>query len=95
MSRPVNAAGLGSGAVVGVVVPVLGYALLMSSHIRVSDVVLVGLLLLPVVCCALLFTIPSARPRALGLVVGALIGVAILVGVVVGGVGAIAWLISD
>ena len=95
VSRPVKVVGLGPGAGVGVLVPLLGYVLLMTMHLVVSDVALVALLVVPVAFCALLFAIPAVRPHALGMLAGALIGVAILVGVVLGGVGLVAWLLSD
>jgi hypothetical protein len=95
MSRPVNADGIRWGAGVGAVVPALGYLLLMTMRVRVSDVTLVALLVVPVVFCALLLTIPTTRPRALSLLIGALLGEAVMVGVVIGGISLIAWMLSD
>ena len=95
MSRLVNSVGLGWGAGVGVVMPVLGYLLLMIMHVRVSDALLVALLVVPLVLCALLFAVPSVGPRAPGVLIGAMLGEAVLVGVLIGGISLIAWMLSD
>ncbi len=95
MSRSVNPDGIGLGAGIGVVVPALGYLLLMIMRVQVSDVMLVALLVVPLVFCALLLTIPTTRPRAPSLLIGVLIGEAVMVGVILGGIGLIAWMLSD
>jgi hypothetical protein len=95
MSRPVNSTGLGWGAGVGVAMPLLGYLLLMTLHVQVSDLMLAALVAVPVALCALPFVIPRVRPLAPSLLIGALLGVTVLVVVLVGGISLIAWMLSD
>lgn len=93
--RRVEPAGIGLGAGVGVVVPALGYLLLMITRVQVTDIVLVALLVVPAVFSAVLLTIPTTRPRAPSLLIGVLLGETVMIGVLVGGISLIAWMLSD
>jgi hypothetical protein len=93
--RRVDLEGVGLGAAVGVVLPALGYLLLMAMRVQVTDAVLVALLVVPVVFCASLLALPPTRPRAPGLLIGVLVGEAVMVGVLLGGISLVAWMLSD
>ena len=83
------------GAAAGVLGPALGYMVLRSLDMTVTDPLLLGCAIAPTAVFALLVLVPRTRPWAWQAAVACALATIILVLVIGGGISALAGLLSD
>jgi len=93
--EPSKRAGVFIGAATGVLGVPLGYVLLQSPGVIVTDALLLACAAAPTVLWLVAAAIGRFRPWLVRAVVGSAIATILLVGGVFGGISLIAWLLSD